>query len=254
MGNGDFWGHELGFRGGFALLCALLTGAGLIAVVRHVRATASRWREADHARLVYVAFWAGCAAATLAVFVFSTAPVNQLTFRYIVPAWFSLAALLPLTAAARRWARPAITAGVCAIAAASTIAVARGDASTNPGWPDHALAEELERRLEPLDVTKGYAGYWDAAPITWATHTRLKVYPVWQCQPPEPALCRFYFHNISSWYEPEEGARTFLIVDPEQPFVTGPDPAFGEPIRTFTVGRLTVHVYDDDIAAHVRGR
>jgi hypothetical protein len=70
---------------------------------------------------------------------------------------------------------------------------------------------------------------------------------VWACSGQQ--LCRFYFHNISSWYTPRPNTKTYLVVDPAQPLVTGPDPAMGKPLKMLTVGRLQVYVYGYDIAS-----
>ena len=248
LGNGDFWGQELKARGAFALVCCAIVLTAAWAAIRMVRGVARERDVADPARVVFVSFWAACAIGTAAVFVLSTAPVDILSSRYLVPAWFALCSLLPLVAL--RWppARAAVLAGVAVIGAASVIALARGDATDNlANWPDGALQGQLRKALQAEGLKVGYAGYWDAAAITWGTHQDLEVYPVWACDGAK--LCRFYFHNISSWYTPRPNTKTYLIVDPAQPFVAAPDPGMGKPLKTLTVGRLQVYVYRFDIAS-----
>jgi hypothetical protein len=248
LGNGDFWGRNLDARAAFALLCCALVLAAAWAAIRMVRHRLSERAVAAPALAVFVTFWSVCAIGTAAVFVLSTAPVDILSSRYLVPAWFALCSLLPLLAARMPAARVAIAAGVAVIGIASALALARGDATDNAAnWPDGGLQGQLRTTLQREGLKVGYAGYWDAAPITWGTHTDLEVYPVWACSGAQ--LCRFYFHNISSWYAPRPNTKTYLIVDPAQPLVTGPDPAMGKPLKTLSVGRLQVYVYRYDIAS-----
>ena len=90
---------------------------------------------------------------------------------------------------------------------------------------------------------------WDAPDLMWATHMRVRVYPVYSCG---PKTCRMYLHRISSWYTPKPGTRSFLLVDPSQPILVGPDPAFGKPVRTITLpGNIGMFIYDHDIAAQI---
>jgi hypothetical protein len=250
LGNGDFWGQPLKAKGTFALLCAAITLTAAWAIIRMVRGWARERTLADPARTVFVTFWAGCALGTTAVFVFSSAPVDILSSRYLVPSWFALCSLLPLLVL--RWpvTRTAIAAGVAVLGIASTIALARGDATDNlANWPDGGLQGQLRKALQRENLKVGYAGYWDAAAITWGTHQALEVYPIYACAP--PTLCRFYFHNLSSWYVPRPNTRTYLIIDPAQPNPTVPDPAFGKPVKTLAVGRLQVFVYGYDIASRL---
>ena len=253
MNGGDFWGRPIAKRGAFAVLCALILVGGLVLAWRAVRAGATNWRALDVPYVVYGIFWASCATIAFGAYIGTTVPYDVFTFRYIVPGWFAVAALVPLAGSLGRWIAPAVTAGVCVLAFGAAVALARGDATTPASnWPERPLQAQLEAALKPFGVTKGYAAYWDAAPITWGTHLRLQVFPVHRCDNASPVLCRFDFHNVGSWYRPAPG-RSFLIVDPTNAdMVGGPDPAAGMPLRQLTVGRLQVYVYRDDIAAHIR--
>lgn len=248
LGNGDFWGQQLDIRGAFALLCGAVVLVATWAAIRMVRGSVRDRAVEDPVRVVFVIFWSVCAIGTGAVFVLSTAPVDILSSRYLVPAWFALSSLLPLLALRAPAARPLIAVGVATVGIASVIALARGDATDNvANWPDGTLQGQLRTALQRDGLKVGYAGYWDAAPITWGTHQALEVYPVYACNGPQ--LCRFYFHNISSWYTPRPHTKTYLVVDPAQPLVSGPDPGMGKPLKTLDVGRLKVYVYGYDIAS-----
>jgi hypothetical protein len=75
------------------------------------------------------------------------------------------------------------------------------------------------------------------------------VYPVIFCG---RVLCRFPYHQISSWYTPRPAERTFLVVDCALAVLNtvGSPPAnLDKPIATTSIGQLTVFVYPYDIAA-----
>jgi hypothetical protein len=55
-------------------------------------------------------------------------------------------------------------------------------------------------------------------------------------------------HEISSWYSPHSGQRSFVVFDPRY----GPAPAdvhLAGSQRTITYARYTIQVYDHDVAA-----
>lgn len=114
--------------------------------------------------------------------------------------------------------------------------------------PSYRLANEVEQIARNDHLTVGYAGYWDAAPITWASHMSVKVYPVEDCQ---VGLCRFDLHQISSWYRPRAGASSFLLADPSQPIEASPPADLGAPSAVLHVGPATMYVYPYDIASHI---
>jgi hypothetical protein len=78
---------------------------------------------------------------------------------------------------------------------------------------------------------------------------RVRVRPVYTCG---ARVCRMHLYRISSWYTPKPGTRSFLLVDPAQPILAAPDPAFGKPQRTVTLpGNIGMFIYDHDIAAEI---
>ncbi|HXW58711.1 MAG TPA: hypothetical protein VEJ23_04445, partial [Solirubrobacteraceae bacterium] len=66
------------------------------------------------------------------------------------------------------------------------------------------------------------------------------------------SLCRFGIHNISNWYVPHAGERTFLISDPTQPVAAPPVPALGPPSAVYHIAELTMYVYPYDIASKIQ--
>jgi hypothetical protein len=114
--------------------------------------------------------------------------------------------------------------------------------STTPGPLE---AGELLRFAEREHVSIGYAGYWDAEAYTWATHFKLTLYPVYECDPATNGICGFPTVEISTWYTTHTPERSLLIVDPSQqaPTVSGVDAVFGRPIASETIGYFTAYVY-----------
>ena len=111
--------------------------------------------------------------------------------------------------------------------------------------------------LEAEPATTDYGSYWHAAPVTWETHLRLKLYPIGPCgtaaglwQSPS-GWCPVYNNQISSWYAPRSPIRTFLLTAARTSVplaVTGPSAAFGHPLLPAELGPFTVYVYGHDIA------
>jgi hypothetical protein len=77
---------------------------------------------------------------------------------------------------------------------------------------------------------------------------KLLVAPVSNCA---DELCPYNFFTIESWYRPR-GGPTFLLVDPTLPVIHAP-PFARTASETHRFGPLTLYVFDNDIAAHIRG-
>ena len=119
-------------------------------------------------------------------------------------------------------------------------------ANGNPSYGFYKQVAQIAAR-EHLNV--GYADYWDAAPIMWSTHFKVRAYPVQDCA---PNLCWSYLHMITSWYTtPRPGQRSFLIADPSQPVSAAPTPNLGKPSAVHQIGTLTMYVYLYDIASRM---
>jgi len=117
-----------------------------------------------------------------------------------------------------------------------------------PGTSQAAL---LARYAKAHDVSYGFAGYWDAGDLTWATNFKVQIYPVYECTATNNGLCESPVVHVTSWYVVRPGTRSMLIVNADEPppAVTGVDPAFGPPIASTTIGDLSVYVFNYDIAA-----
>jgi hypothetical protein len=256
LGNGDFFSRQVSFTSGLALACAALTLGAVMLLPRIA------WLELpvgrplqvprQPARLAWVVFW--CASATLltAAFVLSAAPVAVASDRYLVGLIYAAAAVIPMIAAGRLATEVVAVIGSCIFALAGVVSLAQGTAAKIAAFPSDATISEVARVAEQNHLTVGYAGYWDAAPITWATRTRVRVYPVLTCGD-NGHVCRFFLHYISSWYTPRPSVHTFLLTDRTPPlaFLPAPTPDLGPPSAVYHINELTMYVYPYDLATKI---
>ena len=255
LANGSFFGAAIGLTGLIAAACAVIVLAAAVGALRvgwlelGVGAPPSALRETERGRAAYVAFWSAAGVLITAAFVFSSSPENLSSARYLVGTLYAVIALVPLLSEHRPRLRGPIVAGALVYCLGGTIAMARGTATANPSrFPDANIAAQVAALAARDGLTRGYAGYWDAAPITWATHLRVHVYPVYSCA---PNLCEFDLHTIARWYRPHPGQHTFLLTDSIQPFLGEPPATLGPPIARYPIGQVTMYVYPYDIASRI---
>ncbi len=254
LAGGDFGGKEPGFASLLELVCAVVIAIGAVWAVRFVRRFVSA-PAPGAVTVAHVVFWAAAATVTALTFLLSDLPINKFTSRYVTVVFYAIPALVVVSAATQRWQRVAVVAGVSLIALSAVASLARQDLQDNVvGWPTGAVSGPLADLVREERLDHGYAGYWDAAPLTWQTKAEARVYPVEPCTPSTPgkaALCPFRFHRINSWYFPKEGVRSFLVIDPTQPDLPAAIPGFGKPERIEQIGQLEVRVYGYDVASRL---
>ncbi|HEX4107210.1 MAG TPA: hypothetical protein VHX88_03705 [Solirubrobacteraceae bacterium] len=250
IGDGDFFGAKVTLTSALELMCGLL---GLLTLLL---TPLIAWREGngaltkrDPARVAWCVFWATSAILLSGVFIFSTSPVDQYSARYLIGAVYAAAALIPLLASTRPLARVLITAGAALYALTGVVCLISNQSTptaTLIGYPQYNQVAKLARENH---LAFGYADYWDAAPITWATHLRLHVYPVQDCG---AQLCPSSLHDITSWYVPRASTPTFLIADTARPTPSNPVPGLGTPTHVYQISAMTMYVYPYDIAARIQ--
>jgi hypothetical protein len=258
LGNGDFFGRALTFTSGLAVVCAALAIGAVVLLPRigwsELR---TRWQGAlpvpartpQPARLAFMVFWCSSAVLLTASFLLSAVPVDIHADRYLVGLVYAAAAVIPVAAARRTLTQVLALVGTCVIALAGIVSLAQGVVTRNSsGFPAPALARSVAAIAAAHHLRIGYAGYWDAAPITWASHFRAKVYPVSVCDQ-GAHLCPFDLHFISSWYTPRRRSGSFLLTDRRLRLVPAPTPDLGRPAAIYRVGRLMMYVYPYDIAS-----
>jgi hypothetical protein len=256
LGNGDFFGRGLSFTSGLAVACGLLSIGAVVLLPR------MGWRElsiranrtatpAAAARLTFMVFWCSSAVLLSAAFILSATPVDIHADRYLVGLIYAAAAVIPAIATGRLVTEAAVLAGTCIFALSGVISMAQGTATRNTeGVPATRVVDQIARIAGEHHLQIGYAGYWNAAPITWATHFGVQVYPVSICDQ-GAHLCRFDLHFISSWYTPRPGIGSFLLTDPSLANVPAPTPDLGRPTAVYHVGRITMRTYPYDLATKI---
>ena len=258
MGGGSVFGQQVGGQGVLTLACAAIALIGVaipfVLLWRLLREPATAEPGAALARPAFVLFWGLCAVLVVVAFVLSTAPLNLTAVRYAVPLLYAAAATAPLLLDRPGWPRALVPTAVSVFALGGVVGLTRDEIVPGP-LPVRFAQPQLLQFFKREHLKVGYAGYWEASSLTWQSKFAVNVYPVYECRrPAAPTLCPFYFHHISTWYRPRPRTRTFLIVDPAQPFVTGPpDPAFGRPEQVYRTGPLNVYVYGYDIASRFAG-
>jgi hypothetical protein len=248
--NGDVSRPRTEARSVLGLACALVLAAAVLLAL----SSALRRPPADRVRAAHVTFWSLVGSLLAAAFVLTSVPVDRFSARYVIAVGYAIAVLAAVAAARTGLlSRSVVALAVCVLVTGSIVGLSAHDLQENSStYPSTVLAGKLLEFAQATGLRRGYAGYWDAAPLTWETKKRVQIYPVGPC-PTAPGICAFPFNRISSWYVPLPRTRTFLIVDPSRPagferFLT----RLGRPERSARVGRLTVFVYTYDIASRLR--
>ncbi len=263
LGNGAVSGGSLTPRVALAALCAAVSIAAMVLLPwlgwRQLRGQISS--RGDRARHALFAFWCSSAILLSLAFVFSDAPVDIHADRYLVGLLYAAAAVVPAAVALAPAASPGrgraaavVLAGTCVFALGAVVSLARGVSSEGAEFhtPISAgVANEIARIAAREHLEVGYAGYWDAAPVTWATGFRVHVYPVAVCDQ-NARLCRFDLHFISSWYSPRPRTGSFLLTDARSSeSVTVPTPDLGRPTAVYRAGPIRMYTYPYDLAARI---
>ena len=254
LGNGNYFGHGLSPATVLAFVCAVISVAAVVSIPWLSWRQLRRRPSADPARTAFYVFWCSSAILLTLAFLFSATPVDIYSGRYLVGLLYAAAAMVPAAAAGRVPTRAIALAATCVFALGAVVSIARQGPvpapKSNIAVTTH-VADQIERIAARDHLTVGYAGYWDAAPVTWATGFRVKVYPVSVCDQRQH-LCRFDLHFISSWYWPRAHTGSFLLTDPALSNVWIRPSDLGRPTAVYRVGRVTMYVYPYDLAARIR--
>jgi hypothetical protein len=225
---------------GFPLLC--------LAVLFRLRGVVVE-SERPAAQKLLLVFWSTAVVGTVAAVVITDIAVGISTVRYLLIAWPAALALAMIS-----WPRssPAIVAVLAAACAAiGIVQLDRGQYDNQGIGPSDEEIAGLERFVERNGLDHGYAGYWDAAPVTYLSDFRARTYPLAACGPPARGFCKFNLHTMDSWYQPKPGTRTFFVYDMRDlPVNPGPPPRrWGRPLARARDGSLRLYAYPYDIAA-----
>ncbi len=165
-------------------------------------------------------------------------------------------ATVPLWAGqdSRRLAAIAVPASIFIIGNATSV---EQDASA--GWFENSFSVQLPgviSFLEAQGLTRGYAAYDEASPMTLKSDFHILVRPVTEkfasdddrCAQP---ICPYAYNSVSDWYRGSPGP-SFILLDPEMARLGQPPPdTLDSAVNVLHVGRFAIYVYSDDVALHM---
>jgi hypothetical protein len=256
LGNGQYFGRSPSPGSVLAFVCAVLSIAAVVSLPWLGWRALRRRGTVTSATNAFYVFWCSSAMLLTLAFLFSAAPVDIGSDRYLVGLLYAVAAVVPAATAGHLRAEAAVVAGTCLFALGAIVSLA--DGTTSRGRAFHpppftaAQAQQIAQIAARHHLRVGYAGYWESAPITLTTDFRVTVYPVSVCNN-GANLCRFDLHFISSWYEPRAHTRSFLLVDDRtSQSVTAPTPDLGRPTAVYRIGAFKLYAYGYDLAAKMK--
>jgi hypothetical protein len=259
-------GHVFGERVGLGSLLGVVVGgaviggfgAGLWFTIARVRSSVRRRGRPDLGRpdqLAFLLFWGAALVLSLVSFLGSDLPQSAATGRYLIPAFYGVAVLLPTLAVGSARGRAYVAVGVLAFSVGVLARhIVEGPEEFGSG-PTPAEIAAVDDFVAAQNAAVGYAGYQDAGVLTWETHGRLKVFPIYAGFGCRRETCRFPIMSVSSWYTERSRVRSFVVLHAPGTYTqlaTLPQGA-GRPIASAQFDRLAVYVYDHDVARDLEG-
>jgi hypothetical protein len=231
------------------IVLALFAAAGVTAAV--FCALRQLLARAEPLRRAYACYWGASVVLLSLSFVLTTNAValGAGSANYLLTFAPAAGAGVALLASTSDRARLATGLAVLLVGLTNLVGIAQGHADTPKGAID-TYKSRIVKTLERDDVSRGYAGYWDAQNLSWQSDMRVLVAPV---QPCADELCSFDFSTIASWYEPQAGP-SFLIVDPTNGVIAHAPPFARGARKRYGFGPLTVYVFGYDIARYIHAR
>jgi hypothetical protein len=254
LAGGAFFGAKPDLPGIATLVSGTLALAGIYFALRECR----HWARSEvlaaegtpeAGRFIHLAFWGFLLVVTLLAFLLSSAPVDVMSARFLLPAYVAVGALLPAIAMRSLRAQALATAAVTLFAATGVYHLIRHPAEPGGPFPDGASTNAVLAFAEENDISVGYADFWVGPSLTWLADFEVELFPVDTCG---RLLCRDPLVHISTWYEERPRQNSMLVVDANQPGVQPPSPALGKPMATRTFGALTMYAYDFDLARRIQ--
>ena len=205
-------------------------------------------RELGGACSLHTCFWAGSLVCVSLAYVLTTVAVEP-SDRYLVIAIPAVAAVVPLHINRAR-VRSLIGAGAMVLALTNLVALADDlERTVIRQGPAVAVLGRIESvvRVERLGV--GYAGYWDAAALTWSSGGRLPVYPITDVS---GRTAPMFLARVSSWYQPRKRTPSYIILAPaDADLADRLPPGLPRPRREIHLGAITLAVYPNDVARYL---
>ncbi|MFL5864741.1 MAG: hypothetical protein ACJ780_28925 [Solirubrobacteraceae bacterium] len=263
LGNASFGGGNPSRSSLLAILTAAVVAIAMYTALRVGRAFAAelvvkgggvRGRSPRAgARTAFLSYWAASAVLVSAAFVLTSLPRGLGSSRYVVTVAYAVVVILVVLAAGSpgAWKAAVAATGSSAIILAAAVSIDRRQIQAVAYAPSQGVAEQLDRFATREHLTVGYAGYWDASPLTWELNGRLRVYPVIRCG---TNLCPFPYHKINTWYLFRKLPRSFFVVDARllrlhaYGAISAVPTSWGTPTQVAHIGQLTVYVYPYNLA------
>ncbi len=199
---------------------------------------------------LHTVYWLSSALAVCGAFVVSSAAEKTSHVSYYITVLFSIAAIVPLVISRGVIQRTLVLGAVSIFFVGSIVGLKRNYLQvTEP--PLAHYAAQIVKLARANNARTGYAGYWDASSLTWNSHSQVVVRPLVQCSnSPRAPICPFVLMRTPSWYVPRP-RRSFLLVDPNNLYVTTLPSGLGTPIASYAIGSIQMYVYPYDIASQL---
>lgn len=239
-----------------ATRATLFAAAALVVLAFVVLEARTLLRTELPARASATVYWSCAAAIVVAAFIFSRVAVDVGSGHYLIPFTFALVVLASMHTNGdmrRRWISVIAVVIATVIAAADVFAFAYGGVEKTP---DRERFPALIAFLDAHHLRRGYGNYWDANAISWKTHDRIEILPVFEgCFGSDKGtLCPYYWEVNRNAFLPVAG-RTFVIVKPgATPSEPPTERLFGRPTRVLHIDHFDVYVYPYDVASRFLGR
>jgi hypothetical protein len=249
LGNGRSVGSHPTIMQPLVLAAAVVCVVAMLAVLRTCGRPVPRLLgEPDGvARALHVKFWGASLLLTWGAYVLTNVAAAP-TDRYVVSTVLVVGALIPLYLHGRRstWLVASATAIFCG---AGLAAIGAGELrSLQPHESPLTRVARIEALVASHHLGAGYAGYWDAASLQWATHGRLAPVPLFFA----PGRATPYFlYRVSAWYRPRPHKPSWLVVGPGDPAMPTTIPRdLPTPAHVYSLGNgVRVATWPFDIAA-----
>ena len=152
-----------------------------------------------------------------------------------------------LTAPLRRVLTPALAAVLCGYLA--------GLAWEFSHPPVPAQNQQLTSWLEVHHMGTGLSGYWESSVVMLTSGDQVRIRPV---QLQNGQIARKYTLVDGAWYDPAQSVADYVVLYPGIPVYPGFTnraaviAAFGNPVRTYHVGRYTILLWHKNLLADLR--
>jgi hypothetical protein len=264
-------GALTGYLGAFLVLVAV-AGVG-VAVLRWASTVIPAGRRRllpplasgrELQRGTWVAVWGAMLIGYLAAFGGTAAqgPLGSPISRYLFGVPLAAGALMPpIVACWRRRLTVVLALGLAALGVLGLIARSPWSPNLQTDVSRSLLFGRLKAVAAQEHITRGFAGYWIAYPLTLDSGYKLDVSPVGDCLRPAGEVCTMYLNYVDQTYAYRPHTRSFLLVDaspaahiPFPPAVVLSPPTNVKPEQVISIGDgMTMEIFASDFTRYMRG-